>query len=79
MLLNSATQGLTDAQVYQDLVRAGTHIDLDGVANGHVQGVPSIVTNNPCLVMTYPKVRIQLCSRYSAITSESPKVMSVHL
>ena len=32
MLLNSATQGLTDAQVYQDWVRAGTHVDLDGVA-----------------------------------------------
>ena len=32
MLLNSATQGLTDTQVYQDWVRAGTHVDLDGVA-----------------------------------------------
>ena len=48
MLLKSATQGLTVAQVYQDWARAGTHVDLDGV--GHVQGVPSYGTNNPCLV-----------------------------
>ena len=48
MLLKSATQGLTVAQVYQDWARAGTHVDLDGV--GHVQGVPSSGTNNPCLV-----------------------------
>ena len=32
MSLNSATQVLTNAQVYQDLVRTGTHVDLDGVA-----------------------------------------------
>ena len=48
MLLNSATQGLRVAQVYQDWARADTHVDLDGV--GHVQGVPSYGTNNPCLV-----------------------------
>ena len=44
----SATKGLPDAQVHQDWARAGTHVDLDGV--GHVQGVPSYGTNNPCLV-----------------------------
>ena len=48
MLLSSATQGLTDAQVHQDWARAGTHVDLDGV--GHVQGVPSDSINNIYLV-----------------------------
>ena len=48
MLLNSATQGLKDAQVHQDWARAGTHVDLDGV--GHVQGVPSNSINNIYLV-----------------------------
>ena len=48
MLLNSATQGLRVAQVYQDWARAGTHVDLDGV--GHVQSVPSNSINNIYLV-----------------------------
>ena len=48
MLLKSAAQGLTDAQVYQDWARAGSHVDLDGV--GQVQSVPSNSINNLYLV-----------------------------